>query len=319
MRNERLSGETANETGETAADAPSGDRSFLSERLDRVHSGEASVALAASALALVAVVIRATVRLLANLPFDPVVATPLVRGTTAFAAPLFVTVALLCLAVTTREATVRVGLLFAGVFGALALVSPAATLPAVVAVVLGGGLTLVGTLGVPETWSARETASRLVAVGFVLGVGVALSSAVGILDGRLRAPGEILALAALAGAGVRSVGSPVAVGAGVVTVVGVILASAAEPFVLGSTLLVTLAVTGAPHLLVAVALGGGVAASVAGLRRGEYAPAVGAGLLLFAGVPVTMPRATTVLLGATLVVLGAVDGDGLGLRKGVKA
>jgi hypothetical protein len=83
----------------------------------------------------------------------------------------------------------------------------------------------------------------------------------------------------------------------------VVAAGAVSPFVVGSALLVAFAVTGVPHLLAALAVAGAVAAAVAGLHRGAYGLSVGAVLVLLAGVPATFPRALTLLLGATLVLV----------------
>lgn len=261
----------------------------------------------ASALALAAVAASTAVRVLSNLPFDPAVASPAVRTATAVAATLAPAVALATVALTDERPTVRVGLLFAAVFGCLAVAAPTATLPAVVAVAVGGALALAGTLGAPTVWSYGAVRRRAIAVGFALAVAVSLGSSTGVLGGA-RSLGSLLALGSLAAVGTRSERSPLAVGAGLVAVGALVAASAAAPFVLGSVLLVGAAVTGVPHVLVAVAVGGGVAAVVAGLHRGAYGLAVGAGLLLAAGVPVTFPRSMAVLLGATLVVLDVTDG-----------
>jgi hypothetical protein len=177
---------------------------------------------------------------------------------------------------------------------------------AVVAVVGGGALALVGALGAPPAWTYRGVRRRVVAVGFVTALALTLVGVTGLLDGA-RNTGAFVTLAAIAAVGTGSERSRLAAGAGLLAVGAVAVAGAASPFVVGSTLLVAFAVTGVPLLLVAVAVAGAVAAAVAGLHRGTYTRSVGAVLLLLAGVPATFPRALTLLLGATLVVL-AHDG-----------
>lgn len=308
MSNETTSGEPASDPPEGDSDVAREGETVLSNPLGRAFSADRpSLVLGASVLALLTLVANTAIRIFANLPFDPVVASPEVRRVTVVLTPLVVAAALATAALTDDRPTVRVGLLFAAVFGVIGLLAPGTTLSAVVAVVVGGALALLGTLGVPASWSYRAVRRRTIAAGFVLAIAVSLASATGIVDGGLRNIGALLALAALAAVGTRSEGSTFAAGAGLVAVVALVVASTVSPFAFGSALLVAFAVTGVPHVLVALAIGGGVAATVAGLHRGVYALSVGAGLLLLAGVPVTLPRAMTVLLGATMVIIDLGD------------
>jgi hypothetical protein len=155
---------------------------------------------------------------------------------------------------------------------------------------------------VPAKWTYRDVRRRLVAVGSVAALALTLVGVTGLVEGG-RNPGAVVTLAVVTAVGTRSDGSWLAAGAGLLAVGAVGVASVANPFVVGSALLVAFAVTGVPSLLVAVAVAGAVAAAVDGLHRGEYALATGAAVLLLAGVPVTFPRALTFLLGATLVLL----------------
>lgn len=258
-------------------------------------------AVAAGAFALAAVALRTALRVLHNVPFDPVATPPALRSGLAVLTPLVAALAVVVLALAATAASVRVGLLFAGVFGLLATVRPTATLPAVVALVAGGGLALLGGLGRPSSYpDARRTA---VAAGLLAGVAVSLASTTGIVDAGLRGIGAVATLAAYFGVGVRAEGDRIALVGGAVAALAVLAASLLSPFVLGSALLVEFAVVGAPLLLVALAAGGLVAALAAALRRGETALAVGAALLLLAGIPVTVPRALAVLLGGSLALL----------------
>lgn len=255
-----------------------------------------------SLIALLAVAIRAGLRLLANIPFDPVVASPAVRTAAVTAVPVTTGGALAGIALTDDRPTVRVGLLFAGVFGPLALLSSPATYPAVIAVTGGAALALVGTLGVPDSLSYRSVRSRVIGAAFVGAIAISLADSTGIVQG-LHGVGSLLALTALAAVGTRAERSRLAAGAGILTAGLVVYASTASPFVVGSALLVVFAVTGVSHLLFALAIAGGTAAATFGLSQRAYPLAIGAALLVLAGVPVTLPRAMVVVLGAALVVL----------------
>ena len=261
-----------------------------------------TVVVGTSLIALLAVAVRSLLRLLANVPFDPVVVSPAVRTTAITAVPVSAGGALAGIALTDDRPTVRVGLLFAGVFGLLGLLSPAATFPAVIAVTGGAALALVGTLGLPESLSYRPLRRRVIAAALVGAIAVSLADSTGIVQG-MHGVGSLLALTALAAVGTRAERSRLAAGAGVLTAALVVYASTANPFVVGSALLVVFAVTGVPHLLFALAVAGGTAAATAGLSQRSYPLAIGAVLLVLGGVPVTLPRAMVVVLGAALVVL----------------
>ncbi|MEF8821738.1 MAG: hypothetical protein V5A52_05630 [Halovenus sp.] len=261
-----------------------------------------TVVVGSSLVALLAVTFRAVVRLLANVPFDPLVVSPAFRTAAVTAVPVTAGAALAGIALTDDRPTVRVGLLFTAVFGPLGVVAPAATLPAVVGVTGGAGLALVGTLGVPASLSYRCLRSRVIAAAFLGAIGISLADSTGIVRG-MHGVGSLLALTALAAIGTRAERTRLAAVAGILVAAAVVYASTASPFVVGSALLVVFAVTGVPHLLFALAAAGGAAAVTFGLSRRAYPLAIGAALLVLAGVPVTLPRAMVVVLGAALVVL----------------
>ncbi|WP_254534869.1 hypothetical protein [Halomarina litorea] len=266
----------------------------------RFAGGRDRILLAAGAIALVLVALTTTIGIVRNLPYRPLVVPEIVRSLMVGGTPAVVAATLVAVALATRRDDVRVGLLFAGVFGLLAAVSESATLPAVAAVVGGGTIALFGSLGRPATY--RE--GRRIAVGVLVtaGIAISLSSTVGLLEASYRGAGGFLALAGLAALSIRAEGDWAALGAGVLAFAVVVYASVTRPFVVGSGLLVGFAVVDVSHLLAALALGGGTAAAVGGLHRREYSLAFGAGLLLFAGVPATLPRAMAVLLGAILAL-----------------
>lgn len=264
-------------------------------------TGAARIVVLSGVFALVIVVAKTTLDVLGNLPFDPIVASPAIRELSAIGAPVSVALAVVAIPFVTERTTVRVGLLFVGIFGLLPFVQPVATAPAAVAVTVGGGVTLLGTLGWPSTY--RRARSQLIATGILGGLAVALSSSIGILNGGTRGIGALLTLGAVTAMAVHVEGDRIAVVAGALAFVTVIIVSATSPYVVGSVLLVALAIVGVPHLLVACAVGGATAVTIAGLRRREYTLAVGAPLVLLGGIPATFPRALTVVLGATLVLL----------------
>jgi hypothetical protein len=283
-------------------DSANADRDRRERAVGGVTVSRRRVVIGTSLIALLAVALRSALRLLANIPFEPVVVSPAIRTAAVTAVPITAGGALAGIALTDDRPTVRIGLLFAGVFGLLGLLSPAATFPAVIAVTGGAGLALLGTLGVPDSLSYRSLRSRVIAAGVVGAIALSLADSTGIVQG-LHGVGSLLALTALAAVATRTERSRVAAGAGILTAALVVYASAASPFVVGSALLVVFAVTGVPHLLFALAVAGGTAAATAGLSRRAYPLAIGAVLLVLAGVPVTLPRAMVVVLGAALVVL----------------
>lgn len=265
-------------------------------------------AVAAGTLAALAVVAQTVLRILHNVPFDPLPASASVLGAVDVGAAVVVALALAALAVGSRRPVVRIGLLFAAVFGALAAVSPAASVPAAVAVTAGGALALAGAFGLPESY--REVRRRAVAAGFVVAVALSLAGTVGLGGAGVREFGVLVYLVALLSLSVRVRGNPVALVAGAVAFAAVVASSASAPFVTGSALLVGFGVVGGPHVLVAAAVGGAVAAAVAGVRRGAFAVAAGATILVFAGIPATPTAAMAVVLGAALALVdpGALAG-----------
>ncbi len=256
-------------------------------------------------LAAVAVGVATAVRVLYNAPFDPLALPARLVPAVGTVAALATGAALGLAALSSDRPAVRVGLLFAGVFGVLATLSGAATVAAAVAIPGGAALAFARATGSPETYFELRRAA--IALTFALAAGLSLAATAGIAGSPVRAAGSVAFLAAVTLLAVRAEGDRVALVAGAVAFVGVVAASAAAPYVTGSALLVGFAVVGSPHLLVATAAFGGVAAAVAGLRDGDTWLAVGAILLLLAGVPATPGAATAVCLGAALATLGAEE------------
>ncbi len=244
-----------------------------------------------------------TLDVLRNLPYDPVVVPGWIQSLAATGSAVASAVALVAVALATRQDAVRVGLLFAGVFGLLVTFDAGATLPAAAAVVGGGGLALLGGLGRPATY--RRLRRSAIAAMLVVGIGLSLASTIGLAGPGYRGIGGAFALVGVTGIGIHMDGDWIALGVTALVFALVAFASATAPFVAGSALLVGFAVVDVPHLLVALAFGSASGAAFAGLRRRDYGLAVGAGLLVFAGIPATLPRAMAVVLGATLVLVPA--------------
>jgi hypothetical protein len=212
-------------------------------------------------------------------------------------------VAALGLAAVAERSGERVGLTLVGAFGLVALASPTAWLPAVVGAVVGAGA-LAGDRLWPRVRRRDATAVRpaLAALALVAGVAVSLAATAGVAPATGRPLGGALALV---GAGLVPTLVEVdrldLLWGGVVAVAGVALATNA-PYVAGAVLLVGGGVVGVPLGLVALGVGGAVAALVAGLRRGRGDAAFGGALLLAAGVPGTLPRALGVVVALALLV-----------------
>jgi hypothetical protein len=256
-----------------------------------------------SLLVAVGIGVATGVRVLYNAPFGPAAFPSGLVPATGTAAALGGGVGLAAVALSSDRPAVRVGLLFTGVFGVLATVSDAATVAAAVAIPVGAALAFGRALGPPSTYF--ELRRAVVALTLALAAGLSLAATAGIVGSPFRAAGSMTFLAGVTLLAVRAEADPAALVAGAVAFVGVVAASAAAPYVSGSALLVGFAVVGSPHLLVATAAFGGVAAAVAGVRDGDAWLATGAVLLSLAGVPATPGAAPAVCLGAALATLDA--------------
>jgi hypothetical protein len=222
----------------------------------------------------------------------------------AIAAPV---VAAGVLATTTAIETERVGLVFVVAFGALTLVSPSVAVPAAAAIV-GGGALAVGARwrALPErgmNWRVTPV------IGVLLGTALSLSAAVGLAPAVARPAGAHLAMLgaaatpALLGHGNRdwALGGLVA---GLLVAFGVV-----APFVTGAVSLIGGGIIAVSLPVMAAGLAGLVTTISAGIRTGRTPATIGAGLLLVAGVPGTLPRAMAAVLGLLLLIesRGGID------------
>ncbi|WP_396613600.1 hypothetical protein ACH9L7_16835 (plasmid) [Haloferax sp. S1W] len=203
---------------------------------------------------------------------------------------------------TDAEATEeRVGLTFLGGFGLIALASPNAWIPAVIGTTVGGSVVVwsrLSRLHRDGEWDAlRGVAPTALLIG---GAALSLAATAGVASTTLRPLGSGVALLALgmtpALTGWDRTSLFVGAGAGLLT----LGFATSTPYVAGAVLLVGGGVVGAPLGLVVLAVGGGVAGLVSGLRNGRADLALGAALLLAAGVPATLLRAAGVLVAVAL-------------------
>ena len=207
----------------------------------------------------------------------------------------------------------RVGLLFAGVFGALATVVPAATLPAAAALVGGGGVAVLGHRRSVGGW--RGSIHRLVPVALLGAVALSLGATTGLLPSGVRAAGSTLAVAGLAATPALVRPGPGGWALGALAAGGVLWAGWTLPFVTGAVTLVAFGLVGTPLVGFAAGVGGCVATVAGTLRRREAGEptdrrrGIGAALVLLAGAPSTAAAATAVVLGAALVA-GVGTGGG---------
>ncbi|WP_157884792.1 phosphate ABC transporter permease [Halorubrum aethiopicum] len=284
-------------------DAPTGDASIGHAATGR-RTPAASLdgrVRAAPAIAAVAVAVATALRVAYNVPFDPVALPARTVPAADAVAGLVTGAALAALALASARPVVRIGLLFSGVFGVLATVSDAAAVTAAVAVPGGVAVAFAGALGRPTTYP--ELRRRALALAFPVAAGVSLAATTWGLGTGARATGSaafLLSVTLLVG---RADGDRVALAAGAAGLLCVVAASAAAPYVTGSALLAGFGVVGSPHLLVATAAAGGLAALVAGVHDGDGTLALGAGTLLAAGVPATPSAALAACLGAALAAL----------------
>lgn len=265
-------------------------------------------------LAAVAVVAAWTgFRALYNAPGDLPTAVVAAAPGLALAAGVVPGVAAVVLGLRSIDATERVGLLFAGVFGALGTVVGAVAIPAAVALVGGGAVVVVGDGPIDEGW--RGTLQRTVPTLLLGAVGLSLGAATGLLPPGARSLGATLLLAGLAvsPALVRPGLQELTLGA--LAAAGVVWVGSTLPFVTGAVTLVAFGLVDTPLVLFAAGVGGCVATVAGALRLRETDEddrrhrGVGAALVLLAGGPATIGGATAVLLG-TVLLAGVTDARG---------
>ncbi|AUX10006.1 hypothetical protein AArcSl_2384 [Halalkaliarchaeum desulfuricum] len=195
----------------------------------------------------------------------------------------------------------RVGFVTVGAFAVLGALADGAFLPAVGATLAGSGVAAASQL--PTATSARSIAAWGVTGALLIGTGASIVGALGVEPATLRTLGGVLLFVGLAtlplwiGVGGLDAALGIFVGAFVVGI------GTGAPTVMGAVLLGGLGVVGVPLLLVAAGVGGAVAAISGALRQGRQVTALGGGLVLAAGVPVSLPAVTAVAVGAATMAV----------------
>ncbi|WP_135661924.1 phosphate ABC transporter permease [Halorhabdus rudnickae] len=205
----------------------------------------------------------------------------------------------LAIAVLDGEGYETVGLAFVGVFGVIGTIARPAYTPAVVAIIAGTALATGSQLNAEVD---RRIGPSLVAFVLVCGLATSLIGTFGVEPATTRSIGSQLTLLGIAGTPIFLSRGHVdwlfgALGAGLLIALGVI-----APFLLGATGLVAGGIVGASVPVMALAVGGLTTTASAALRRRHDGAVLGAGLLLFAGIPATIPRALALVLALTLLV-----------------
>ena len=283
-----------------------------SERAGVRTSAAAAPARALVLAALAAVAVRTGFRTLHNAPV--VLPTPVVGSAAALgiAAGVLPGIAAVALGLRSGRPADRVGLSFAGVFGALATVVPAVTVPAAVALVGGGALAVARRVRPIDGW--RGALGRAVPAALLGGVALALGAATGLLPPGTRTAGASIVVAALAASPALVRPGPTDWALGALAGAGVLWAGSSLPFVAGAVTLVAFGLVGTPLALFAAGVGGGVATVAGSLGReasgsADWLRGVGAALVLLAGVPATVGGATAIVLGSALLAGVGAGGD----------
>lgn len=269
-------------------------------RLTRLRNQRHLVVAATVMLAALAVTGQTAVTIAGNLPFEPVSGLSILTAVFSLVTPLAVSTAAIATGSATDNPTVRIGLLFIAAFSIVGSISSAAVLPAVLGVTMGGGVSLYGGLThTDEPVSVR----RLLLVGSVLvGTAVSLGGTIGITPGGSHTVGVGATVTAIALLAVELPVDHRSLVGGSIVAAGVVWVSIAAPFAAGATLLVGFGITHLSVVIVALAIGGAVAALLSGIQTRAVIPVAGTGLCLFAGIPATPTTAAALLVGVTVVI-----------------
>ncbi|MDG5776898.1 phosphate ABC transporter permease [Haloarculaceae archaeon H-GB2-1] len=264
-----------------------------------------NVRVLAGAFALLAVASVTLVRLAVNAPMGSRLVPPGVPALAMTAAHVVPAVGALAVALTAASTHERIGLLAVGVFPLLSLADGAAAVPAAGALVAGGALVVLPRFEWNNDWHAVRRG--LVAAVVLASVGLSLVGAMGVAPAFTRPVGSELFLLALAATVVYARPGVGGWFAGALVALGIVFVGSNAPFVTGAAVLVTSAVVRTSLFVLALGLGGAVAATAGLARDGRVTAALGIATVALAGVPATVPRATAVVLGLVLTVLAVTE------------
>lgn len=271
----------------------------------RVRTQQGSVVAGAAVVAASAVLAQTLLTITGNLPFEPLAWPAIVDGAISVITPLSLAVAAGVIAFTVDDSVTKVGLLFIAAFALLGSVSPATGLPAILGTIAGGTVALLGASTQPAV-SYR----RVPLVGSaLLGMAISLCGQVGLTPDGTHSIGVGATLLAVALLAVEMPVDRLSGSVGLLVAGGLLTASVSAPFAAGATLLVGFSITNQPVLVVTVAVAGGVAALVSGVRSRAVLPVAGCTLCLFAGVPTTPTDGAALVVGLTLVLCRDAVGE----------
>lgn len=262
---------------------------------------ERTVRLGAGFVALVGLGSLTVLRIVLNAPVDlPSTASGAWFDAAAVAAVVGPAAGAITLGVAADEAWTRTGLILAGVFGLLSVVTPAVALPAVGAIVVGGWLLLAGRTHLLS--AGQRTRTAVVTAALLAGLTLSLFGAVGVRPAALRPAGTTVTLVGMAVTPLAFGARPRALGVGGLAAGLTFHLTGTAPFVTGAVTLVAGSAVGASALLIAIAVGGLTASVATGVAQQRGDPTLAGFLLLSAGVPSSIPRALGVVLAVAVVV-----------------
>lgn len=266
----------------------------------RLRAQQDSVIAATAVAAAVSVMAETVLTIAGNLPFEPMAGASLLGTVFSVTTPLALAAAAGALAVAVETPSVRVGLLFTAAFVIVGSISPAAGLPAILAVGTGGALSLLGTLNrEPNADSYR----RIATVGSaIIGIALSLGGTVGLQASGTHTVGVGATLVAIGLLGLELPVDRPSLLVGIVAALGLVGVAISAPFATGATLLVGFAIAHIPVVVVAIALAGVSAALASGLRERAVLPVAGCVLCLFSGIPTTPESAAGLVIGLTVVL-----------------
>lgn len=250
-------------------------------------------------------------RILLNAPIPlPGVVSGVWFDTATTAAVVAPALGALLLGSTARDGWTRIGLSLAGAFGLVSAVTGTVAVTAVGALLLGGWLTLVGTVTTARSSSRPRARTGIVSTLLLAGLTLSLLGAVGVRSATVRPVGTTVTLVGMAATpfAFRPRTNSFVVG-GIAAAVTAHLTGAA-PFVSGAVILVAGSVVGASTLVLAAAVGGLATTVSTGIANRQVAPAATGALLLSAGVPSSIPRALGTVLAVALVAATLHDTNG---------
>lgn len=265
----------------------------------------ATVEVLAGLVALVPAAALLVVRVGINAPVGPALPydglyDPIASA--ALAGPAFGAV---LLSVATEDDLVRVGLAFAGVFGLLLAAGAPVTIPATGAILGATALLVVAHPSRPL--SADETAATLVAVAFLAGVAVSTAAMFGYHPAETRPLGSTVALVAVAASPVFVDWTHRSVFAGAIAAAAFAGFAISAPFVAGAASLVAGGIVGVSLPVLVLAVLGGTTVVATGVERRQVGVLLAGLAVLVAGVPATVPRGLTLVVGLALLITTTHD------------